>query len=66
MRYDETSKKIKIGLTELVSIARRGISPTLPCDEDEPEIRETAMRRVVRILPDAKSEPLTYGFSDGE
>ena len=66
MRYDGESGKIKIGLSELVAIARRGISPTLPYDEDEPMILETTARRLSRILPDLTTDRLVYGFNDGE
>lgn len=66
MRYDSESGKIKIGLSELVAIARRGISPTLPYDEDEPMILEATVRRLSRILPDLTRDRLVYGFTDGE
>ena len=36
MIYDEELSAVRIGVSELVSIARRGISPSVPKDEDEP------------------------------
>ena len=38
MQFDIEKNKILISVKEFVSIARRGISPTLPRDEDEPEL----------------------------
>ncbi len=35
LKYDRQENKIKLGVSEFVSIAKRGISPTLPYDEEE-------------------------------
>ena len=39
MVYDENLSAIRISISELVSIARRGVSPSVPKDEDEPKDR---------------------------
>ncbi len=62
MRYDDKTGKIKISLSELVTIARRGISPTLPCDEDEPKTDSLKSQKLRRLIPDLESSDLHYGF----
>ena len=37
MRYDKENDRLIISVPDMVAIARRGISSSLPCDEDEPE-----------------------------
>ncbi len=49
MRYDKENEKILISCREFVTIARRGISPTLPPDIDEPE-HEAASRRILESI----------------
>ena len=63
MLYDRESGKIKISLKEFIGIARRGISPTLPFDEDEPNISDTSLLLLKGDLPDIKRERVIYGFS---
>ena len=63
MLYDRDSGKIKISLKEFIGIARRGISPTLPFDEDEPNISDTSLLLLKGDLPDVKRERVIYGFS---
>ena len=63
MLYDKDSGKIKISLKEFIGIARRGISPTLPFDEDEPNISDTSLLLLKGDLPDIKRERVIYGFS---
>ena len=63
MLYDKESGKIKIGMKEFIGIARRGISATLPFDEDEPSITDTALVLLKEHLPDVKRERVIYGFS---
>lgn len=63
MLYDKESGKIKISLKEFIGIARRGISPTLPFDEDEPNISDTSLLLLKPDLPDIKRERVIYGFS---
>ncbi len=63
MLYDPNSGKIKISLKEFIGIARRGISPTLPFDEDEPSITDTSLLLMKEELPDIKRERVIYGFS---
>lgn len=46
MRYDEKKNVIYISVKEFVSIARRGISPTVPCDDDEPNLASGKRRTV--------------------
>ena len=66
MLYDNDSGKIRLGLSEFVSVARRGISPTLPFDEDEPSTRTPSSQRVKAILGEYRSERLYFGFESGE
>ena len=63
MLYDQDSGKIKISLKEFVGIARRGISPTLPFDEDEPNITDTSLLLLKGELPDIRRDRVIYGFS---
>ena len=63
MLYDLDSGKIKISLDEFVSIARRGISATLPFDEDAPKMEDTALHHLKYIDPDIKRERAIFGFS---
>ncbi len=66
MRYDESRRVIEIALGEFVSIARRGVSPAVAYDEDEPTGGEVAMRRLAPIIGDAVSEKLIFGFTDSD
>ncbi len=49
MRYDKEKDVIKISCREFVTIARRGISPTLPYDMDEP-VHEAASKRILENI----------------
>jgi hypothetical protein len=49
MRYDAESGIIRIGLYEFVSIARRGISPSVSYDEDEPRISSISDRSLAKL-----------------
>lgn len=62
MRYDSDSGKILITLGELVLIARRGISATLPVDEDEPNISRASMMIRRAVLGDREPVPIRFGF----
>ncbi len=62
MLFDIDSGKIKLGLLEFVSTSRRGISPTLPYDEDEPTADVVSKSRLRAILGDKAPEKLYYGF----
>ena len=66
MKYDESRDIIEIALGEFVSIARRGVSPAVAYDEDEPTGGEVAMRRLAPIIGDAVSERLIFEFWDRE
>ena len=66
MLYDNERRVIKVSLSEFVSIARRGISTTLPFDEDEPSILEATSRRLRAILGELTAEKLYYSFVSGE
>ncbi len=66
MRYDAENQLIRISLGEFVSIARRGISPSVSYDEDEPGIGAVGMRRLSAVLGDISSAKLCYRFIDGE
>ena len=65
MRYDAESNIIKIHLSEFVSIARRGISPSASYDEDEPNISELTKNAINRIICKAEPTELCYRFNDG-
>ena len=65
MRYDAESGKILIGVSEMVAIARRKISPILPFDEDEPELSEASSRRLAAYLEGASPAELRLGFESG-
>ena len=62
MRYDREQNKILISVRELVAIARRGISPTLPADEDEPGQTAPNERMVCHILGKVSAVSLSLGF----
>ncbi len=66
MLYDKESGKIKISLKEFIGIARRGISPTLPFDEDEPNLTDTSIMFLKDDHPDVKRERVIYNFRAGE
>ena len=61
VRYEIKSNKILIGVTELVAIARRGISTAAPLDENEPH--SDAAERICRQLTDLIRSPLSMDFS---
>ena len=63
MRYNGESGKIIITLGELVAIARRGISRTLPADEDEPGISSPSLRLRHALVGEGARVPMRYGFS---
>lgn len=66
MRYDAESGIIKIHLNEFVSIARRGISPSVSYDEEEPNISSVGSRLLSKIAPGLTERQLVYSFTDGE
>ena len=66
MYFDKESGKIKLGISEFVAISRRGISPTLPFDEDEPTQGEISASRARAILENYSPERLYFGFEAGE
>ncbi len=62
MRYIQEENKIEISTREFVTSARRGISSTLPYDEDEPLFDTVGERVIKKLIPDAKKEKLNYTF----
>ena len=66
MRYDADRGIIDIRLSEFVSIARRGISPSVSYDEDEPGIGALGSRTLGRLVNDPVDERLVYRFISGE
>ena len=66
MRYDADRGIIDIRLSEFVSIARRGISPSVSYDEDEPSIGTLGSRTLGRLVNDSVDERLVYRFISGE
>ena len=65
MRYDAEREVIQIQLNEFVSIARRGISPTVSYDEDEPTVSASLTDRLSRMAKLAGEESLSYRFISG-
>ena len=62
MRYCESDRKITVSVSELVRIARRGISGTYnPADDDEPSIQSPS-RRLASSMLEGESVDLTYSF----
>ena len=66
MRYDSESNIIRITLGEFVSIARRGISPSVSFDEDEPNINPLAASRLTGLVGQLYPESLSCRFISGE
>ena len=66
MQYDAELGRIIITLGEFVSVARRGISPTLSRDEDEPRVSSVAKSRLERIYGSFKRKILKYEFTRGK
>ncbi len=67
MIYDEQSESIIISVTEFVAIARRGVSPTLPYDEDEPKDGELGKYGLRAALGDTEERELSLSTEvDGE
>lgn len=64
MRYDPEIQKINISVGELATVARRGISPTLPFDEDEPTAGGVS-KALISALGLGEQSPLTYEFEAG-
>ena len=62
MRYDEETKKIKIDFKEFTAIARRGISPTLPYDEDEPKLSDVSAKLLSAYLGKTSPERFYHSF----
>lgn len=65
MRYNSDSGIIEISLSEFVSIARRGISPSVSHDEDEPDINPVNATRLRAIFGESEPERLSMEFFDG-
>ena len=63
MRYDAECGKIRIDFKEFTAIARRGISPTLPYDEDEPRTDSLSLRFLRAYLGEVSAERMYFGFS---
>lgn len=60
MKYDKERDIIKIELEEFVGIARRGISPIVPCDRDEPDVRPTERRHRAALPEGAAARTFEY------
>jgi Rad3-related DNA helicase len=63
MKLIAEENRILISLGELVSIARRRISPTLPTDENEPELKRPS-KAALAFLGISKTQRLEYEFSE--
>ena len=66
MKYIASEDIIKITLCEFVAISRRGISPTVSYDEDEPNVGPIGAVRLKYLLGDLRPQRLSYIFSSGE
>ena len=66
MKYNAESGIIEITLTEFVNVARRGISPSVSYDDDEPGINPSSRLRLERIFGKMSPEKLKIEFTDGE
>ena len=66
MRYDSERGLVMINFKEFVGIARRGVSPSLSYDEDEPNISDVGARRLRSYAGECRVRDLSYAFSDGE
>ena len=64
MRYDKDTDQLLLSVREMVSIARRGISSTLPCDTDEPEI--PAEKLMGKSSENESFSELNFNFTAGE
>ncbi len=65
MRYITDEGKILISVTELISIARRGISPTRPTEDGEPILSRPAARLCRELTEGREPTALRYDFSLG-
>ena len=65
MRYNAETGKISITLGEFVAVARRGISPTLSRDQDEPHVSPVTKSRLERLYGGLESRQLTLEFTGG-
>ncbi len=63
MKFDYESGKIKIDCREFVSIARRGISPTLPFDDSEPSMKMPSRAMLEEAVGKRISEAVSCDFS---
>ena len=66
MRYNEETGYIETNAKEIVSISRRGISPTLVYDEDEPLVRDTTRLTLNSIVGKCEETSVHFDFDIGE
>jgi len=66
VRYDKERNVITTSVREIVSIARRGISPTLTYDEDEPNVQDATARALRRIIGECHTEKIHFSFKWSE
>ncbi len=62
VRYDKEANVIRISCRELVATARRKISTSHPCDEDEPEIKGTSRRILSAVIGETNPYSAEYAF----
>ena len=66
MKFNQEDGKIRIELSEFVSISKRAISPTPTCDEDE-VVGDSLSKRVLdRIVGEMTKEAFDFEFVVGE
>ncbi len=66
MKYDTETGRISVGLSELVTLARRSLSIHGTNDEDEPRSAEALGRRLKRIIGEYTKSGLYFEFSHSE
>lgn len=65
MRYDKDTDEISISVREFVSIARRGISPAMPYDDEEPCGTASSAYAKRMILGDLEGSTMYFGCEGG-
>ena len=66
MRFNADDGKIRIELSEFVSISKRAVSPTPTCDEDEVGSGRISARVLERLVGKTSTESFNFEFLVGE
>lgn len=62
MKYSTESKRILISVDELISISRRGVSATVPVNEDEPSTASASARMRQTVIGSTLPTVIDYDF----